>query len=255
MHNIHGWRWIFLLEGLPIIPLGFITFFFLEHIPDTVQCKFIKEAIVDSSCVIVIEGLDSIEKQILTNMLRDDAGVTNSESELSARLSWRQVRHTFVDWHVYLYVVITVGNLLAFKCFTVYLPTFVKDMGYTEADAQLMSAPPYVAACVCALLGSFSSSKKNEHGYHLSFFMSICVLGFVLLITLTEKGTAAMYAGTCLVCCGAFAAFPILLSWLTKNIGGRTKRAMAIGFALAIEQIGGVVAPQVSNLLKRYPRL
>ncbi len=72
------------------------------------------------------------------------------------------------------------------------------------------------------VLDDFSSSKKNEHGYHVSFFMNICALGFVLLTTLTENGNTAMYVSIYLVHCGAFAAFPILLSWLTKNVGGHT---------------------------------
>jgi hypothetical protein len=37
--GLEDWRWLFLLEGLPIIPLGVITYLFLGSIPDTVQCK------------------------------------------------------------------------------------------------------------------------------------------------------------------------------------------------------------------------
>ncbi|CAF0923364.1 unnamed protein product [Rotaria sordida] len=37
--GLENWRWLFLLEGLPIIPLGVMTYLFLGSIPDTVQCK------------------------------------------------------------------------------------------------------------------------------------------------------------------------------------------------------------------------
>ncbi len=37
--GLNDWQWIFLLEGLPIIPLGIVTYIFLSSIPDTVQCK------------------------------------------------------------------------------------------------------------------------------------------------------------------------------------------------------------------------
>ncbi|CAF3987336.1 unnamed protein product [Rotaria sordida] len=36
--GLKNWRWLFLLEGLPIIPLGVMTYLFLGSIPDTVQC-------------------------------------------------------------------------------------------------------------------------------------------------------------------------------------------------------------------------
>jgi hypothetical protein len=41
------------------------------------------------------------------------------------------------------------------------------------------------------------------------------------------------------------------MSWLTKNVGGHTKRAMAVGFAMGLGQIGGVVAPLVSGQFKK----
>jgi cyanate permease len=183
-------------------------------------------------------------------MLRDDAGVANSDSASNTRLSWRQVYYTFIDWRIYLYTAITVGNLALVKCLTTYLPNLVENMGYSKAEAQLMSALPYIVASVCALLGSYFSSRNNEHGYHLTFFLAVCMLGFVLLATCLERGKVVIYVGTCMVSCGIRTAFPILMSWLTKNVGGHTKRAMAVGFAMGIGQIGGIVAPLVSVQLK-----
>lgn len=37
--GLNGCRWMFLFEGLPLIPLGIITYLFLSNIPNTVQCK------------------------------------------------------------------------------------------------------------------------------------------------------------------------------------------------------------------------
>ncbi len=179
-------------------------------------------------------------------MLRDDAGVANSDSASNSRLSWRQVYYACIDWRIYLYTAITIGNLALVKCLTTYLPHLVETMGYSKAEEQLLFALPYIVACICALLGSYVSSRNNEHGYHLTFFLALCVLGFVLLATCLMRGKAVMYVGTCLVSCGIRTAFPILMSWLTKNIGGHTKRAMAVGFAMGIGQIGGIVAPLVS---------
>jgi hypothetical protein len=46
MENIDGlkdWQWMILLEGIPIIPLGIITLFFLDNIPNAVQCKSLQK--------------------------------------------------------------------------------------------------------------------------------------------------------------------------------------------------------------------
>lgn len=34
------WQWAFLLVDLPIIPIGIITFLFLDTVPEAVQCKY-----------------------------------------------------------------------------------------------------------------------------------------------------------------------------------------------------------------------
>jgi hypothetical protein len=39
MGNLEAWQWMFLLEGLPIILLGIITYRFLDTVPNAVQCK------------------------------------------------------------------------------------------------------------------------------------------------------------------------------------------------------------------------
>jgi hypothetical protein len=39
IRGLNGWRWMYLLEGLPMIPLGIVICLFLNNLPDTVQCK------------------------------------------------------------------------------------------------------------------------------------------------------------------------------------------------------------------------
>ncbi|CAF2905422.1 unnamed protein product [Rotaria sp. Silwood2] len=112
MRDIAGlkdWQWIFLLEGLPIILLGIITYLFLGNIPDTVQ------------------WLSNSEKELLTNILRDDAGMTNGETDSGSRVSWRQVRYVIMDWRIYLYVLIGIGLLSAMQCLTLFLPSLFDD--------------------------------------------------------------------------------------------------------------------------------
>ena len=55
--GLQNWQWLFLLEGLPIIPLGIITYLFLGNIPDTVQCKsYIVEELKIFEIILKIEG-------------------------------------------------------------------------------------------------------------------------------------------------------------------------------------------------------
>jgi len=193
-------------------------------------------------------GLNNIEKQLLTNLLQNDAGVADRNPTSGIRLSWRQVRYVFVDWRIYLYGLIAVGNLAAILSLTTFFPTLIESTVYSKTEAHLMTAPPYIVACICCLLASYSSSRQNEHGYHIAFFLSIGLFGFILMLTVFDQGKMAIYASTTITFCGILSAFPLLLSWLTNNVGGHTKRAMAVSFVIGIAQIGGIVIPLVRLL-------
>jgi hypothetical protein len=174
--------------------------------------------------------------------------MANGELESGARLSWRQIRNMLIDWRIYLYIIIGVGNLGTVKCLTLFLPSLIGEINGSKPLTHLLTAPPYVLACICCLLGGYSSSRRNEHGFHIAFFLCISLLGFILMLSLADQGKVAVYISSCIACCGIYTAFPILLAWLTKNIGGHTKRAMAVCSFMAISQLGGVVASQVSVL-------
>jgi MFS family permease len=182
----------------------------------------------------------------LTNLLRDDAGIADREN---AQLSWRQVLYVFIDWRIYLYALIGIGNLGVAKYLTTYFPSLVEDMHHSEANVHIMTALPYASALVCCLLVSYSASRRNEHGFHLMFSLSVALLGFIIMLTLINRGKVVLYVSLCITCSAIFSALPLLLSWLTNNVGGHTKRSIAIGFVMGIGQIGGIISPFVRLLL------
>lgn len=186
--------------------------------------------------------MDNCEKQLLTNLLRDDAGIANRGN---VRLSWRQAYYVFIDWRIYLYALTAVFNLSVIKYINTYLPLLVEDMGSSEEKVHLMTVPPYVFVFVCCLLISYSSSRRHGHGFHIIFCQSVALLGFVLMLTLVDRSKAAVYVSNCIACCGTFSAYPLILSWLTNNVSGHTKRSIAVGFVIGIDQIGGVIMPFV----------
>ena len=191
---------------------------------------------------------------MLTNLLIKDEGPANSESTSSTRLSWQQVRHAFIDWRVYLYVVIGVGNLAVFKCLVMYLPQLVNRMSVCK-EVHLFAIPIYFVICICCLTIGYSASCRNEHSFRLVFCLLIALLGFILKVTLFSEDDIAMYVNTCIACSGTFSAVPLFLSWLAHNVGGHTKRAVAIGLTNTICQIGGVLSSQVGSLLLKNCRI
>ncbi|UJR19693.1 hypothetical protein I4U23_022827 [Adineta vaga] len=223
--GLKNWQWLYLLEGLPIIPLGIFTYLFLDNVPNAVQ------------------WLNNIEKQLLTNLLRNDIGIADGNPELNNRLSWRQVQYVFTDWRIYIYGLIAIGNETVILCLTTFFPTLIKTAGYSHTETHLLPVPCYILACLCCLLINYSSSQRNEHGYHIIFCLFISLIGFILILTLFKHGKIAIYISMSITFCGVLSSFPLLLSWLTNNIGGHTKRVTAISFVIGTAQIGGIITP------------
>lgn len=193
-------------------------------------------------------GLNNIEKQLLTNLLRHDASIADHDLTLNSPVSWRQVRFVFIDWQIYLYGLINFGNAIVLLSLTTLLPALIKTTSNSQTTAHLVTIPFYTVGCICCLLVNYSSSRRNEHGYHVIFCLLVSLSGCILMLTLFEKGNVAIYISTGLTLCGVFPTFPLLLSWLTNNIGGHTKRTMAISFVIGIGEMSGIFIPEVRFL-------
>lgn len=185
---------------------------------------------------------------MLTNLLRSDACVLKFESTSSSKISWHQMGYLFLDWHIYLYTVISVCDLAVQKCLFMYLPSIIQDMGFATEYVSLMIIPPYTFAFFSSLLGGYVATCRKEHSLCLAFLLSCGILGFILMMTSAYLSKAALYISVCVAFFGTFSALPVLASWFTNNVSGHTKLTVAVGFGSAMTQIGGIIIPYVSTV-------
>ncbi|KAG1221841.1 hypothetical protein G6F68_020811 [Rhizopus microsporus] len=54
-----------------------------------------------------------------------------------------------------------------------------------------------------------------------------------------------MYIASFIAAAGVFAQIPPIVTWLTSNIGGHTKRGVASAFLVSVGNIGGAIAGQI----------
>ncbi|KAM3076807.1 hypothetical protein ACMFMF_004725 [Clarireedia jacksonii] len=66
---------------------------------------------------------------------------------------------------------------------SLFLPTVVKDFGYTANSAQLIIVPPYVVACAFTILASYFADKLQQRDIFVLCFQSVTIIGFSLVIT------------------------------------------------------------------------
>jgi sugar phosphate permease len=140
---------------------------------------------------------------------------------------------------------------------SVFLPTILNDLGWTNTKAQLYSVPPYVCACVVAVTIAYVSDKTKQRGIYLAVFSLIAITGFALLRW--EKDPNIRYMAVFLVTIGAFPGGSGFLSWAMNSMdpfskescpiteafvdsAGPAVRAVTSGYVVTLGTMGGIVA-------------
>jgi cyanate permease len=102
-------------------------------------------------------------------------------NHLSNDFDIKYVWQALKDWKIYIHMLICMAGFCPIYSFALFLPTIIKNMGYTANNAQLMSVPPYVCACVFTIAASWFADKYRKRGVFLMGFQLVAILGFALL--------------------------------------------------------------------------
>jgi D-galactonate transporter len=173
-HGLHGWQWMFLLEGLPCVALGVIAFFFLTDNP--AQANW----------------LSSHEKALLAS---DIAQPKSSHS------SFRQV---LKDGRVYAMAISYFCLISGIYTISFWLPTMLKNAGVVDVmQIGLYSAIPYFVAAISMIVFARSSDRHRERRWHCAVpaVLSAVALGvatvwashFVLFLVCMSLATALVW--------------------------------------------------------------
>lgn len=130
------------------------------------------------------------------------------------------------------------SNCIPVYALSLFLPSIIANLGYADADAQLLSTPPYVFAMFVALAFAWLSDKKGVRGPFILVSEALAIIGFAVL--LGTKQAKYGYMGTFFTCAGTYSTVPVLLSWASNNTGGDTKRGVRIALMVGLGNLGGI---------------
>lgn len=100
---------------------------------------------------------------------------------LSNDFGYKYVFQAIKDWKIYIHMLICMACFCPIYSFSLFLPTIIKNMGYSSNQAQLMSVPPYVAACFFTIIASWIADRAKQRGVFMLGFQLVAILGFALL--------------------------------------------------------------------------
>lgn len=154
--SLKGWQWLFVVEGIPAILLGFTVLWLLADSPWSAR------------------WLTEEERAWLGDQL------AREHAEKSAR-GGMSLRKGLLDpkvWHLIAVYFLLVTGAYGFE---LWLPGIVKSMsGGSNFRVALLSAIPYVVATGAMIVVGLHSDRTGERRWHTAGSMFLAAVGFML---------------------------------------------------------------------------
>jgi MFS transporter, ACS family, DAL5 transporter family protein len=75
-----------------------------------------------------------------------------------------------------------------FYSLALFTPTIIKELGFTNANANLLSVPPYVLGFITSVLVAIASDRLFRRGVFIIGGLLMVIIGYVILITNVSVG-------------------------------------------------------------------
>lgn len=217
-----GWRWVFILEGIPSVILGIITIFYLTDWPH--EAKWLPED----------------EKQWITNELDRERQEKMASGEDNI---WSGLKTGLLNPKTWLLALIYISIVTGFYGLTFFLPSIAKQMvPDSKVQQTLISSIPYLFGLVGMLMNSAHSDKTGERRWHTAWPI---LFGAVTLSLSILSGSNVILAFTflCLVGIGVHAYLPVFWTWPSRFLAA-SAAAAAVGLINSFGNLGGFLGPK-----------
>ncbi|KAL3471367.1 putative MFS nicotinic acid transporter Tna1 [Aspergillus californicus] len=220
--GLEGWRWIFILEGILTVVVSAAAFFIISDYPHT--AKFLTED----------------EKAWVISRLRSQYG---SGVEESQSFQWSYLWAAISDFQIWLGVLALYGILCPLYAISFFLPSIIRDLGYSSSSAQLLTVPIYVTAAIIAVVSAWLSDRAGKRSPFLIFHFACIITGFMIVIAATGRGVpGVVYSGIFLAVSGIYPGIPSIVTWVGNNQAGDYKRAVGMGLHMGLGNFSGAMA-------------
>lgn len=223
--SLAGWQWMFLLEGIPAVVLGAMTWAYLVDRP------------ADA------EWLSREQKDWLQQALPE-------EKAEAANMFGSGAFQAFASGRVWILALVYFGLNCVSYGVSLWLPNLIKSLsGMSNFAIGVLSAIPYVAAALTMVIVGAHSDRSGERRWHTAVpaFAGAVALGFAANMTLT--GPLILMISIAVL--GVFSMLGPFWAMPTTLLSG-TAAAAGIALINSVGNLGGFFGPYVIGLVRTF---
>ena len=222
--GLHGWQWIFIVEGIPACILGIVCFLFLDDGPQSAA------------------WLSGDEKARLANILERDRADGAGETKASVMAALK-------DPAVYLLAVLYFAPTACNYLFNFWLPTMIKESGVSQLmNIAWLTTIPMLCGIVGLIVVNFSSDLLRERRWHLLGCYFLAAAGLLLSVWL-KASPALMLACLCVASFGMTAIGPLFWTLPPTYLKSNATSA-GIGIVSTLGITAGFISPTFLGYVK-----
>jgi MFS transporter, ACS family, tartrate transporter len=220
--GLKGWQWLFVIEGIPSVLLGIVTWFYLTDRPEKA------------------EWLDAEQKAWLASKLQAE----NAAKQATGHLSLGQV---LSSPKVIALSLIYFGYVGAVYGMQFWLPQIVKAFGLTNAQTGFVTAIPYLFGTIAMVLWARHSDATRERVAHVGGPLLLTALALGVSSYITDPTTTMIVLTMAAI--GMFCTFAVFWTLPTAWLSG-TAAAGGIALINSVGNLAGFGGPYLIGWVK-----
>jgi MFS transporter, ACS family, tartrate transporter len=219
-YSLAGWRWLFILEGIPAIVIGTIAYFYLTDLP--------QEAM----------WLTAEQRDWLESSLCEERQTKTRAMPVLQALRSRTILTLTAAYMFY--------NFTYYSLFF-WLPSMLKRLtGFSDVRVGLLGALPYVGLFIAMLFNGWHSDRQLERRWHIAVPVLFSAAGFLGLVMRPHSAPLLLVLFTVATIGVAYvsALWSMPTEYLSKSAAGA-----AVGMINALGSIPGFFGPYLLGYL------
>lgn len=223
----NGWRWMFVLQGLPSVAIGILCFWLLPDRPSQAQWLQPHE-------ILYLEQ-------------------ATQPSQRNHHAGWKETFASLANPQIALLSLTYFFMQNSVTGYNTWIPLIIKQLGELQAtQAALWATIPPVLGFVSKVVAGWSSDRLGERYWHTTILLLGGAILNILAGVLSNAGYPLWALGVLFLgAAGCFGAPPCFWAYATQS-GSGMSIAVAIGTINMIGSLGSAVGPYAFGFLKEH---